>query len=138
MQPIIAELTVRDVDASLYWYQALGFAVELEGLRDEDGLQWVSLTHSGRTVWLLRAALADFPADALPRTSFYLEVPDVDALHARLAEQGLAVERAPESQWYGLREFKLRDPDGYRWVLNHPLPDDQTPPPPRSPLAGLR
>lgn len=138
MQPIIAELTVQDVDASIYWYRELGFEVELEGLQDEDGLQWASLAHSGRSVWLLRAGISDLPADSPPRTSLYAQVDDVDALHARLVARGIAVEQAPASQWYGLREFKLRDPDGFRWVFNQPIPDDQTPPPPRTPLAGLR
>lgn len=131
-QPIIAELSVASVEASIAWYRALGFAVEGEGLRDEDGMQWASLAHAGRGLWLLRADLAASEGHGAPSVSFYLQVEDVDALHARLAERQLAIERAPQSQWYGLREFSLRDPDGYRWVINQPIPEDQAPPPPRT------
>jgi uncharacterized glyoxalase superfamily protein PhnB len=135
MSAIIAELTVEDVDAAVYWYRDLGFAVELEGLRDEDGLQWVSLVHEGRSVWLLRADMSPFDASSgSPRTSLYLQVADVDALYARLIERGIHVETSPQNQWYGLREFSLRDPDGYRWVLNQPIPPEETPPPPSRPV----
>ena len=134
MRAIIAELTVEDVDAAVYWYRELGFAVELEGLRDDDGLQWVSLVHDDRTVWLLRADMAPFDGDRAPRTSLYLQVPDVDALYHRVIERGLQVETAPRKQWYGLREFSLRDPDGFRWVINQPLSPEETPPPPARPV----
>lgn len=134
MRAIIAELTVDDVDAAVAWYRDLGFAVELEGLRDEDGLQWVSLVHEGRSVWLLRADMAPFDGDHAPRTSLYLQVADVDALYSRVIDRGLQVETAPRDQWYGLREFALRDPDGFRWVLNQPIPPEDTPPPPARPV----
>ena len=130
MQSIVAELTVADVDVAIAWYRELGFEIELEGLRDEDGLQWVSLAHEGRSVWLLRADMSDAVIDHPPRTTLYLQVEDVDALYARLADRGVTIERRPASQWYGLREFKLRDPDGFRWVINEPIPPDETPPPP--------
>ena len=91
MRAIIAELTVDDVDAAVYWYRDLGFAVELEGLRDEDGLQWVSLVHEGRSVWLLRADMAPFDGDhARPCTQA-----DVDALYSRVIDRGLQVETVP-------------------------------------------
>ncbi len=138
MKPIIAELTVQDVDASIYWYRELGFSVDGEGLRDEDGLQWVSLSHGGRLVWLLRADLAPDAGMGPPRVRLYLPVDGIDAIYERLAARGIATEGAPQNQWYGLREFSVRDPDGFRWVLNEPLPEDETPPPPRGgALPGL-
>ncbi len=136
MQSIVAELTVADVAESIAWYRELGFEIELEGLHDENGLQWVSLGHNGRSVWLLRADMSDFAVEHAPRTTLYLQVEDVDALHDRLLRRGIAIESRPASQWYGLREFKLRDPDGFRWVINQPIPPDETPPPPRD--SGTR
>jgi uncharacterized glyoxalase superfamily protein PhnB len=137
MEAIIAELTVADVAASIYWYRELGFQVELEGLRDEDGLQWASLEHGGRTVWLLRADKSPYSAEHPPRTALYLQVADLDALYERLRVRGIATLGPPVSQWYGLREFALLDPDGFRWVINQPLSPEETPPPPPGP-PGVR
>lgn len=136
LQPIITELAVESVDASIYWYRELGFEVDAEGQRDDDGRQWVSLSHEGRSVWLLRADMfpgAALPARTAPRMTLYLQVPDVDAVYARLIGRRIEAEHAPQDQWYGLREFALCDPDGFRWVINQPIPPDQAPPPPRTP-----
>ncbi|MEL7672669.1 MAG: VOC family protein [Chloroflexota bacterium] len=136
LQPIIAELAVESVDASISWYRELGFEVDAEGQRDDDGRQWVSLSHEGRSVWLLRADMfpaATPPEPGAPRMTLYLQVLDVDAVYARLIERRIETEHVPQNQWYGLREFALRDPDGFRWVINQPIPEDQTPPPPRTP-----
>ena len=38
---------------------------------------------------------------------------DVDALHAELADRGAIIIQAPTDQPYGLREFRVQDPDGY-------------------------
>ncbi len=132
MQQIVAELVVQDVDASILWYRGLGFEVDGEGIRDEDGLQWVSLTHSGRQLWLLRKDLSPDDAKGAPSVRLYLEVENVDTIYERLTAQQVAVESAPETQWYGLREMSVRDPDGYHWILNHPVPEDQRPPAPRT------
>jgi uncharacterized glyoxalase superfamily protein PhnB len=130
VQPIIAELTVEDVEVSILWYRELGFSVELEGLRDEDGLQWVSLAHDGRSVWLLRADMSTQAAAHPPRTTFYLAVPDADAMFSQLEMRDVTTDSAPQNQWYGQREFALKDPDGFRWVINQPIPPEECPPPP--------
>jgi PhnB protein len=52
--------------------------------------------------------------------SLLLQVEDVDDTHARLKAAGLAVGDAPSTQLWGRREIRLRDPDGYGWVLWSP------------------
>lgn len=135
MNAIIAELTVEDVDYACYWYADLGFEVELKGIKDDDGLQWASLAHGGRSVWLLRRDVSPHPAAPAgqgdPRVTLYLQVEDVDALYEQVTGRGAIPEGRPRNQWYGVREFALRDPDGYRWVINQPIPPEQTPPPPQ-------
>jgi uncharacterized glyoxalase superfamily protein PhnB len=138
MQPIIAELVVENVDASIFWYRGLGFEVDGEGLRDDDGLQWVSMTRDGRPLWLLRADLSPDDARGAPSVRLYLQVENVDTIYEQLTARNVLTESAPETQWYGLREFSVRDPDGYHWILNHPVPEDQRPPAPSpGPLPGL-
>ena len=67
----------------------------------------------------------------------YLQVENVDAIYEQLVARNIPTS-APETQWYGLREFSVRDPDGYHWILNHPVPEDQRPPAPAWPTAGAR
>jgi catechol 2,3-dioxygenase-like lactoylglutathione lyase family enzyme len=43
----------------------------------------------------------------------YVYVDDVDALHAELVERGADILNAPVETGYGLREIRVRDPEGY-------------------------
>src|SRR5690606_20312864 len=108
MQQIVAELVVQDVDASILWYRGLGFEVDGEGIRDEDGLQWVSLTRSGRQWWLRRTALSPGGAKGAPSVRLYLEVATVHTFYERPTAQQVAVKSSPETQSYGLREMSVR------------------------------
>jgi uncharacterized glyoxalase superfamily protein PhnB len=51
----------------------------------------------------------------------YVMVPDVDAYHARLSKNGIAGLSQPKSQFYGIRDFGLEDPDGYRLLFYTPV-----------------
>lgn len=52
---------------------------------------------------------------------FYLMVPDVDAYYAEVTAKGVATQDEPKNQFYGLRDFPLRDPDGYRFQVYQPI-----------------
>lgn len=67
------------------------------------------------------------------KVSLWLQVRDVDAAHAALTDPGLAgsveVVEAPVDKPWGLRELRIRDPDGVLLVLvqvpeGHPLRRD--------------
>jgi uncharacterized glyoxalase superfamily protein PhnB len=47
--------------------------------------------------------------------SAYVVVEDPDALHARAAEAGAEIVRAPFDTDYGSRDFTARDPEGNVW-----------------------
>lgn len=58
--------------------------------------------------------------------SLWLQVPDVDREHERLAAAGVTVVTPPETMPWGLRECWVEDPDGLPLVLvqvpeDHPL-----------------
>jgi predicted enzyme related to lactoylglutathione lyase len=54
--------------------------------------------------------------------SMHLEVPDVDAVHARVVADGRAqVGREPHDEPYGARSFDMVDPFGHRWMIQTPL-----------------
>jgi catechol 2,3-dioxygenase-like lactoylglutathione lyase family enzyme len=66
---------------------------------------------------------------AQPNASLWLQVRDVAGEHARLAGSGVAIERPPRREPWGLIEMWLADPDGVRIVLvqvpdEHPLRRD--------------
>lgn len=137
MHPIVAELTVKNLVRSIAWYTDLGFSVEMEGVRDDHGLQWVSMGLDGRAVWLLREDISRHTADCPPRITLYLQVDDVDQFYSQAIERGIITASRPQNQWYGLREFIVYDPDGYCWAVNQSISQDETPPHPTLGQRGL-
>ena len=53
------------------------------------------------------------------RIDAYFWVRDADALHAEFSEKGADMIGAPEDQYYGMREFQVRDPDGHVLCFGH-------------------
>lgn len=53
--------------------------------------------------------------------SIYLQVPDIDAHAATLRDRGVAFDGEPKTQFYGIRELGLDDPDGYRLIFYTPV-----------------
>ena len=111
---------VRDVDASLRFYEALGF--ERRGRLQFEGAHniYLGLPRDGDT---LELTVNEGHDESYDLGSGYghvaLEVEDLDGLLARLAEQGVAPERAPYAPG-GREELRicfLQDPDGYRIEL---------------------
>ena len=51
----------------------------------------------------------------------YLMVDDVDAYHAGLVKKGVTGMLAPRTQFYGQRDFPVRDPEGYRLTFYTPV-----------------
>ena len=59
---------------------------------------------------------ADRKPDGKPRgagVNFHFAVDDVDQTWQRLDESGFALECKPVQQPWGMREFSMKDPDGY-------------------------
>jgi catechol 2,3-dioxygenase-like lactoylglutathione lyase family enzyme len=82
------------------------------------------------TVFFLGGGLLELSRSAGPVTedkiSLWLQVRDVDAEFARLAAAGVTVVEAPVDEPWGLREARVRDPDGLMLVLvgippDHPM-----------------
>jgi uncharacterized glyoxalase superfamily protein PhnB len=110
----------------MQFYEALGFVKDNEGIVDENGSQWNSLVLGDAHLWLLRQDVDNSIQEGAPRGNgvhLYLSVDDVDALYEELKTKGLQMNIVQEIEtlWYGLREFKMADPDGYVWTLNSPV-----------------
>jgi catechol 2,3-dioxygenase-like lactoylglutathione lyase family enzyme len=60
------------------------------------------------------------------KISLWLQVPDIDEVHTRLATAGVDIVDTPERKPWGLLEMWIRDPDGLTIVIvevpeDHPL-----------------
>ncbi|GAB2930766.1 VOC family protein [Rhodococcus aerolatus] len=100
--------------------------------RDTLGLA-VAREFPGGTVFFAGATLLEVSShaagDGAGSTSLWLQVRDLDATHDELVAAGVAFDRGPRTEPWGLREAWLRDPDGVRLVLvevpdGHPLRTD--------------
>ena len=121
--PLIPELDVTDLTASVEFYALLGFRVQYE--RSEEG--FACLVCPGAALMLqatdgpgrrFRTALLERPFGR--GVNFQLEVDDVDRVYRRVRDAGHRIEVALEERWYrvgtsevGNRQFVVADADGY-------------------------
>jgi catechol 2,3-dioxygenase-like lactoylglutathione lyase family enzyme len=122
--PVVPELDVADLDRSLAAYlDVLGFQCHLSRpeerfvylIRGDIHLMLEEAAGPGRR---LRVAPLEFPFGR--GMNLQLEVPDVDALYARVQQSDLVIHIPLEERWYrqnqlevGNRQFVVADPDGY-------------------------
>jgi len=142
--PITVHITCRDVPRSIRFYRdRLGFELG-ECWPDETQPLFASLTLDRQALLLgahspaseagkwcgddpaLKAWFEGF-ANEFERNApgagvtIYLRVDDVDAFHAELTRKGVEGMLAPRTQFYGQRDFPVRDPDGYRLTFYAPV-----------------
>lgn len=120
--PLVPELTVRSLEASLRFYAAVGFGVRFR--RDRPAFAYLEL---GQAQLMLEEQHGEgWDVGPLDRplgrgVNFQIEVPDVAAVHLALQALGVQPFRGIEDSWYavspyqleGQREFLAQDPDGY-------------------------
>jgi len=111
-------LLVSSVERSLAFYvDTLGFSRGMT-VPDQPPLVFASVTNGGVEIFLNDAAVAakEYPAFAgrpLGATgTMFIETTGVDALHDRLKASAKIV-MPLVTQFYGMREFAIEDPDGY-------------------------
>jgi len=111
-------LLVADVERSLTFYiDVLGFT---RGMTVPDAAPFVfaSVSSGAVEIFFNEAATAsrEYPAFAgkpLGATgTMFIEVTDIDAFHDQIGQR-VKITKAIETQWYGMREFGIEDPDGY-------------------------
>jgi lactoylglutathione lyase len=120
MRFVHTNVRVHDIDASLRFYEALGF--ERRGRLQFEGAYnvYLGLPGDGDTLELTVNEGRDEPYDLGDGYGHVaLEVEDLDALLERLTAQGIAPEKPPYAPG-GREEFRIcfvQDPDGYRIEL---------------------
>ncbi len=142
--PIMVGFTVADMPKSIAFYRGqLGFELK-ECFPNEQAPVWASLVLAGQTIMLGQAMqpaqiermCADNPGASKfwgrAATMFaehphgvgcnlYLLVPDIDAYAAKIGKSGVKPALPPTSQFYGLRDIVVTDPDGYVLTFYTPI-----------------
>lgn len=103
---LVVEVGVRDLDLSLNLYTALGFRLE----RRDQG--FASLLWGTQRLFLAeKRELSELNGPS--RANIRIIVPNVDAVWKLVQTLGVEVERPIGDRYYGLRDFTIRDPDGF-------------------------
>lgn len=118
-----ASLTVRDLRASMAWYRdVLGFTVAREHERDGK-LRAVSL-QAGSVRLLINQDDGAKGFDRVKGEGFSLQfttAQNVDAVANRIRNAGGTLQSEPADMPWGVRVFRLADPDGFKLVISGPL-----------------
>jgi catechol 2,3-dioxygenase-like lactoylglutathione lyase family enzyme len=113
-EQLVTEILVRDIRSSMDFYRRLGF----ELLRD--GGDFVELTWEEHRLFLAEpSAFHDVDDAALPVPPAFplanvrVMVPDVDKYWRLIHEVGAEIAVPIGDRYYGLRDFMIRDADGF-------------------------
>ena len=117
-------LTVKDLKTSVAWYRdVVGFTVQQEFER-EGQVRSVALVAGDVRILLNQ----DDGKKGWGRTkgegfSFqFTTVQDIDGIARRIKEHGGKLESEPADMPWGVRMFRLIDPDGFRFAISSPRP----------------
>ena len=115
-----ASLTVKDLEKSLAWYQdVVGFTVDRRHER-EGKLMGVSLK-AGTVRILLTQDDGAKGWDRVKGEGMSLQFTteqNIDAIANRIKESGVTLDTEPVDTPWGMRVFRVRDPDGFRLVFS--------------------
>jgi ankyrin repeat protein/uncharacterized glyoxalase superfamily protein PhnB len=135
VKKIVPMLGARDIDATLAWYQAIGF--ELTGRHGEDGkIDWAEVTFGEARIMFVPSP--DQSRKDTAGVSLWMETNRLDDLYERLKQMQMQRSRAtlagetpevPDLQFtadlytafYGQREFGVKDPNGVELMFWQPL-----------------
>jgi glyoxylase I family protein len=126
---IAPQLQVHDMARSIAFYcDVLGFQVMATSPRHATEVDWCMLAQGEIAIMLAAssepaartAAESILPDDR--GIALYFGCTDVDAAHAQLQRLSYPV-AAPVTTPYGMRQLRLRDPDGFELCLQHPVDD---------------
>lgn len=119
-----AGFTVDDVERSVAWYRdTLGFTVVERW--EEQGRVVGATLKAGRVRLMIGQDDWKKGRDRVKGEGFRLfcqTVQDVDALAARFKANGATLTHEPTNQPWGVRDFGVTDPDGFKLTIYSSLP----------------
>ncbi len=115
---VTPNLLVRDIARSTEFYRhVLGFSVK-QTVPDTDPFVFVWLERDGVPVFLNDPTAVEKDIAAVSRrlpggtATLFFVITEVDSFHARVASKAKVV-MPLTTQFYGMREFAVEDPDGH-------------------------
>jgi PhnB protein len=118
---LIPRLVVANVDRAVSFYRAAFGATEVTRFQGPDGeVVHAELSLGGVPLYLKEADRYD-PVPQ-PGQLLSLYVPDSDAVFASATGAGAEVIFPLQTQSYGERAGRVRDPAGHQWIISTALP----------------
>ena len=117
-QRLVPALLVRDMRATIAFYERLGFRV-VGCHPDRDSAVWAEVKRDGVCLQFHMEPVCGTPDQPVCSGTFYIYPESVDRLAEELRGK---VEFAwgPEVMDYGMREFGVKDPNGYYIAFAEP------------------
>jgi uncharacterized glyoxalase superfamily protein PhnB len=117
-------LTVKDISTSLAWYNdVLGFTIDRK-IEREGKLRSVTLTAGNARISINQDDGAK-GWDRIKGQGFSLNITteqNIDKVANRIKERGGILDSEPADMTWGVRLFRLKDPDGYKLAISSPRP----------------
>ena len=116
-QTIVPMIHVPDVRATADWYTSIGFKVRASNVEDGE-MNWAAVTY-GDSEFMLNC-------DGKPSTAhrrevdLYVRAQNVDRLYGQLKGR-VQVVQVPYDAFYGMREFIIRDNNGFWITFGQPI-----------------
>lgn len=115
---LVPSLLVRELEATFSFYEGLGFA--RTGAFPDDGAPvWGEVARDEITLQFYTDPPQGTPTKPVCSGTLYIHVSDVLAL-AEEFRSATPFAWGPEVMEYGMREFAIRDPDGYCLAFTEP------------------
>ena len=128
MKRLTPNMAVRDVRETVaYYVKHFGFTIDMAVSEDRSSVGatlvadkeyvWANIMHGEvgfmfQRADILREDIGDFFGELGASSTYYIEVEDVDALYEKVKEE-VEIVKPLENAWYGMREFYVRDCNGY-------------------------
>ena len=109
---------VPDVSATVDWYMSIGFKVIRQN-EDNGEINWAKLSF-GNSELMLNAG-GKPGTDNRREVDLYITTDNVDDVYQRLKDRVQVVENLYDA-FYGMREFVVRDINGFWVTFGQPLP----------------
>ena len=118
-------LTVKDLEKSVKWYhEVVGFVIDNK--YERDGKLLSVAVKAGDVRILLNQDDGKRGWDRVKGEGFSLMLTtaqDIDQIADRIKEMGGTLETEPADMPWGVRMFRLRDPDGFKIAISSPRPE---------------
>ena len=120
---ITPSLTVKDLEKSVAWYEGVvGFTVDQR--HERDGKVRAVALKAGDIRMLLNQDNGAKGWDRIKGQGFsmqFITAQSVDELAAGIKHRGGTLDSEPADMPWGVRMFRLVDPDGYHFAISGPL-----------------